>query len=256
MTLPDISPRWQPIGAMDRRVLGVLIEKAKTTPDNYPLSLNSLKTGCNQKSNRFPQMQLEEADIEDAIERLRAIGAVAVVQGISRIDKYRHFAYEWLGVDKVEIAVMAELLLRGAQTVGELRGRAARMEPIPDLAELRPILAQLVEKKLIVYLTPPGRGAVVTHNLYLDREMEKLRREYQGGTVAEPLAGTAADPSWDTDQPPVATNPPPPMSIPDEGAILSLRADMESLKQDLARMREALGEVQRGLNALREDLGA
>ena len=122
-------------------------------------------------------MQLEEPQIEEALEQLRQVGAVAQVQGGGRIDRYRHLAYEWLGVEKVELAVMAELLLRGAQTVGELRGRAARMEPIKDLSELQPTLDSLKRKGLILYLTPPGRGSVVTHTLYLDREMDKVRRE-------------------------------------------------------------------------------
>src|SRR5262245_27162805 len=100
--------RWQPIAAIERRVLGVLIEKAKTTPENYPLSLNGLRTGANQKNNRSPLMQLEEEQVEEAIESLRKLGALAVVQGSGRVDKYRHLSYEWLGVDKVELAVMAE----------------------------------------------------------------------------------------------------------------------------------------------------
>ena len=132
------SGRWQPLSATDRRVAGVLVEKAKTTPEAYPLSLNAVVTGCNQKSNRFPQLELESDAVQDSLDRLRALGAVGLVQGTSRVDRFRHLLYEWLGVDKVELAVMAELLLRGAQTEGELRGRAARMEPIADLAALRP----------------------------------------------------------------------------------------------------------------------
>src|SRR4051794_41786373 len=95
------SPRWQPLDAIERRILGVLVEKAKTTPENYPLSLNALRSGCNQKNNRAPLMQLEEPQIEDALEKLRQEGAIALAQGTSRIDRYRHLAYEWLGVDKV-----------------------------------------------------------------------------------------------------------------------------------------------------------
>jgi uncharacterized protein YceH (UPF0502 family) len=171
------TPRWHPLGPIERRVLGVLIEKAKTTPENYPLSLNSLKTGCNQKNNRAPLMQLEEEQVDEALESLRKSGAVAQIQGGGRVDKYRHLAYEWLGVEKVELAVMAELLLRGTQTVGELRGRAARMEPIKDLADLQPTLDALHAKGLIVYLSPPGRGSLVTHTLFLEREMEKVHRE-------------------------------------------------------------------------------
>src|SRR5262245_10903865 len=183
---PSSTPRWRPLASVERRVLGVLIEKAKTTPDNYPLSLNALRTGCNQKSNRAPMMQLEEDQVAEALESLRAAGAVAEIQGGARVDKYRHLAYEWLGVDKVELAVMAELLLRGSQTVGELRGRAARMEPIKDLAQLQPIVDSLLTKRLLIRLTPPGRGCVVTHTLYLDQEMDKVRREASAMQIDEP----------------------------------------------------------------------
>ena len=127
----------------------MLVEKAKTTPDNYPLSLNALVNGANQKSNRSPQMQLDEEQVAEAIDRLRMVGAVSIIQGDGRVEKYRHLLYEWLGVDKVELAVMAELLLRGEQTLGELRGRAARMEPIKGVSELQPIVDGLREKGLI-----------------------------------------------------------------------------------------------------------
>ena len=118
---PPTAPRWQPLGALDRRVLGVLAEKAKTTPDAYPMSLNGIATGCNQKSNRDPLMQLEPDDVAEALERLRQMGAVGMVEGYGRVTKYRHYLYDWLGVEKIELSVMTELLLRGAQTEGELR---------------------------------------------------------------------------------------------------------------------------------------
>jgi uncharacterized protein YceH (UPF0502 family) len=172
------QPKWQPLSALERRVAGVLIEKAKTTPDAYPMSLNAIRTGCNQKSNRYPVMEVEEDAVLAALDRLRAVGAVALVQGSGRVERYRHYLYDWLGVDKVELAVMAELLLRGAQTVGELRGRASRMDTIADLAALRPVLESLKQKGLIVSLSPEGRGHVVTHALYKPAEMEKLRAEY------------------------------------------------------------------------------
>src|ERR1700730_16570601 len=107
---PPKPPQWKPIAALDRRVAGVLVEKAKTTPEQYPLTLNGLVSGCNQKNNRDPQMQLVAADVEEALDRLRAVGAVAEVQGSGRVLKYRHLLYEWLGVEKVELSVMAELL--------------------------------------------------------------------------------------------------------------------------------------------------
>ena len=182
------KPRWQPIGPIDRRVAGVLVEKAKTTPEAYPLSLNAIVSACNQKSNRHPIMQLEADDAEESLERLRGLGAVAIVQGYGRVSKYRHYMYEWLGVDKVELAVVTELLLRRAQTEGELRGRAARMEPIPDLGALRPVLASLKAKGLVIPLTPEGRGHVLTHGLYPPRELEHLRAQFSQGSTAAAVA--------------------------------------------------------------------
>ena len=177
-TAGKTPPRWQPISALDRRVLGVLVEKAKTTPDAYPMSINAITTGANQKNNRYPVMQQEVDDVQESLDRLRELGAIAEVQGGGRVPRFRHYMYDWLGVDKVELAVMAELLLRGAQTEGELRGRAARMEPIVDLNALRGVLDSLKAKQLVIPITPEGRGHVITHNLYQPRELEKLRAEH------------------------------------------------------------------------------
>src|SRR5437867_6021734 len=142
--------RWQPLSLRQRRVFGVLVEKAKTTPDAYPMTINGLVAGCNQKSNREPQMNLTSEDVEQVLDELRAMGAVTEVQGSGRVAKYRHHAYEWLGVEKTELAVMTELMLRGEQTLGELRGRAARMEPIPDLGALKPVVDSLLKKGLMI----------------------------------------------------------------------------------------------------------
>src|SRR3954447_18163020 len=152
--------KWQPLSLRQRRVFGVLVEKAKTTPDTYPMTLNGIVTGSNQKSNREPIMNLSTDDVEQVLEELRGMGAVTEVQGSGRVAKFRHHAYEWLGVEKTELAVMTELLLRGEQTLGELRGRAARMERIVDLAALKPVVDSLIHKGLMVSLTSPGRGQV------------------------------------------------------------------------------------------------
>ncbi len=181
--LEPSKPRWQPIGPVERRVLGVLIEKAKMTPDYYPMTIAGICSGCNQKSCRWPIMQLEPEDVEEALERLRELGAVGYVQGSGRALKFRHYAYEWFGVNKVELAVLAELLLRGPQTEGQLRAHVSRMKPIADLSELRAVLASLKEKRLVVSLTPETRGHVVSHTLYLPKEMEKLRQEYASEPV-------------------------------------------------------------------------
>lgn len=215
------GPKWRPLDRIQRRVTGVLVEKAKTTPENYPLSLNAITTGSNQKSNRSPQMDLDPSDVELALEELREMGAVVEIQGDGRVPKYKHCLYEWLGVDKVEMAVMAELMLRGEQTVGELRGRAGRMEPIADLAALKPVLQSLIQKKLVISLTPEGRGQVVTHGLYQPNEMEKVNA--RATEISES-----------------ASSRPPPSQRGPEGAVSSLREEMAELRQEIAQLRERL----------------
>jgi uncharacterized protein YceH (UPF0502 family) len=242
------APRWQPINAMDRRVAGVLVEKAKTVPSAYPMSLNAIVTAANQKSNRFPVMQLEPEQVEESLERLRQLGAVGLVQGYGRVSKYRHYLYEWLGVDKVELAVMAELLLRGAQTEGELRARAARMESISDLAALRPILASLTAKRLVLSLSPEGRGHVVTHALYPPRELEHLKAQYAAGAMAM-AAGSDEEESAQATHAMVG----PPAHAPAaasparrEGAGDSrdpLHRELEELRVQVAQLREDLNEL-------------
>lgn len=177
------TPSWKPLDPEQRRVLGVLVEKAKTTPAGYPMTINAIVIGCNQKNNRDPLMALDADAVEVILEELRVLGAVAEAPESTRSVKIRHRGYEWLGVEKAELAVMAELLLRGAQTLGELRGRAARMEPIADMAALKPIVDALVKRRLMIELTAPGRGQVVSHNLYGEQELADLRARY-GGHVA------------------------------------------------------------------------
>lgn len=256
------KPRWQPLVALDRRVLGVLVEKAKTTPDGYPMSVNSLRSGCNQKNNRFPLMEVEIEDIEESLERLRGLGAIAEVQGGGRVSRFRHYMYDWLGVDKVELAVITELLLRGAQTEGELRGRAARMEPIADLGSLRPVLASLKQKGLVVSLTPEGRGHVVTHALYQPRELEKVRVEASAAssndasTEAGHRAPAVAPVERTRELPPInlaAVREEPPGVAPlaslrgaddaSQYAIDELRAELASVRAELATMRKDLDDL-------------
>ena len=231
------APKWKPISAIERRVLGVLGEKAKTTPDAYPLSLNALTNGCNQKSNRYPQMNLEPIQVEDALERLRGMGAVSEVQGASRVARYRHYLYEWLGVSKVESAVMIELLLRGSQTVGELRGRAARMEPIADVAELRPVLQELINRQLVLSLTPEGRGQIVAHALYQPQELEKVQRE--AASQAATNAGSPASPSRDAPARPAATS----GNAVGEGELANLRDELQQLREQVKKMASEIEDI-------------
>ncbi|MDA7951894.1 MAG: YceH family protein [Pirellulaceae bacterium] len=170
--------KWRSLSAKGRRVAGVLVEKAKTTPAQYPLTINGIVTGANQKSNRSPNMSFDGDQVEEILEELREMGACFEVHGDGRALKYRHGLYEWLGVEKVEMAVMAELLLRGEQTLGDLRARASRMEKIATQADLKEILKTLLQKGLVQELTPPGRGQMVSHNLYLPEEQKRLDEKF------------------------------------------------------------------------------
>lgn len=259
------APRWQPLSAVDRRVVGVLAEKAKTTPDIYPMSLNAITTGCNQKNNRSPLMQLEPADVEESLERLRAVGAIGMVEGYGRVQKYRHYLYDWLGVDKVEIAVMTELLLRGDQTLGELRGRAARMEPIADQAALLPVIESLKAKRLVIALTSEGRGQVVSHGLYKPREIEALQTKYAGYDSSRPASHGDEEVAEVGHRQPSASpvRPSPSQAVPVRSApsadvsneLSSLRQQVAHLEADIEELRNAQGRTADELRLLKESLG-
>jgi len=128
------------------RVLGSLIEKELTTPEYYPLSLNSLTNACNQKSNRDPVTTLAEEDVVQALDSLRFKQLVVLSADSGRVSKYRHLLAEKLGLMPAELAVICELLVRGPQTVGELRTRGERMHPFGDLAAVEEVLQELIQR--------------------------------------------------------------------------------------------------------------
>jgi uncharacterized protein YceH (UPF0502 family) len=222
------------------------------------MSLNAIATAANQKNNRFPVMQLEPEQVEESLERLRGLGAVGLIQGYGRVAKYRHYLYEWLGVDKMELAVMAELLLRGAQTEGELRARAARMEPIADLAALRPILVSLESKRLVLSLSPEGRGHVLTHALYSPRELENLKAQFAAGAI--PLAVGPGE--EESSRLPSGATPAP---FGQAAATLSrrqlagdahdpLRSELDELRTQVAQLRSDLDELAATLRQTDDDV--
>jgi uncharacterized protein YceH (UPF0502 family) len=128
------------------RVLGSLIEKELTTPEYYPLSLNALTNACNQKSNRDPVMTLAEDDVVRALDSLRFKQLAILSADGGRVPKYRHLLAEKLGLMPAEQAIICELLVRGPQTVGELRTRGERMYPFGDQATVEEILRELMER--------------------------------------------------------------------------------------------------------------
>jgi uncharacterized protein YceH (UPF0502 family) len=219
---PSASPAAvdrPPLSAIESRVLGVLIEKQKTTPDIYPLSVNAIVTGSNQKSNREPLMNIDDVTVEDTLAALQSKGLVSKIEG-GRVEKWRHHGYERWSVSKEGIAILAELFLRGPQTEGELRSRASRMEPINDREALKTVLAPLLERGLIVWLSPEGRrGSQLSHGFLDSEQLERLRAN-QGRThdaVSESGGSSSA------------------------ARLAQLEADVAELKSQVAELRSRLG---------------
>ena len=131
----------------EQRVLGCLIEKRWTTPDQYPLSLNALRLACNQSTNRDPVTDYDEHTVREAAQRLFKYGLARLASGhTSRAIKFRHLAEEALGLGREELAVLAVLLLRGPQTPGELKQRSERMAPIATLEDVERVLSVLIDR--------------------------------------------------------------------------------------------------------------
>jgi len=231
---------WQPLEARQRRVLGVLVEKANTTPAGYPMTVNAIVAGCNQKNNREPVTAYDDLDVEQALSALCDLKVASEIDWLGRVPKYKHHAYEWLGVDRTELAVLAELLLRGAQQLGDLRARAARMAPIEDLAALKPVVDGLVARGLMVELTPAGRGQVVSHNLYLLPEMAELKRVHSGREAGTESHANAPAPRAEGVQRAPAEAP----HGRGDDASARLAAEVASLRDELARLRARVDELE------------
>jgi uncharacterized protein YceH (UPF0502 family) len=135
------------------RVLGCLIEKQRTTPDAYPLSLNSLRLACNQTTNRDPVVDYDEQTVRHALDGLSRRGWARLASGPgSRAAKFRHLFAETVDVDGAEISVLAVLMLRGPQTPGELKGRTERLHSFSSLEQVDEVLERLSERELVVRL--------------------------------------------------------------------------------------------------------
>ena len=150
------------LNVVELRVLGALIEKKITTPEYYPLTLNSVTTACNQKSNRDPVVSLEEKAVARALEGLREKGLARQVSGVDmRVPKHYHLFDEKMCLTRPQIAALCVLMLRGPQTVGEIRGRSGRLYEFTDLEEVERVLMELVERSegaLVVRMArQPGR---------------------------------------------------------------------------------------------------
>ncbi len=214
-----------------RRIIGVLIEKQLSTPNLYPLTQNALTNGCNQKSNRNPVLVLQEFEIEGALRNLYVHEWVTNVTGAgSRVLKWKHRGDEKLNLNEHELAIMGELLLRGAQTGGELRSRVARMRKFSCLDDLIETLDQMREKGLVTLSSPiPGRRAqLYDHTLYLEGEK------------------TYPDSEDDKPQPTIRHEVD---SVPDVDALSRIEQQMNQLRIRLERIETELGLEAKELNS-------
>lgn len=206
------------LSAIEARIIGCLIEKEVTTPDHYPLTLNSLTTACNQKSNRDPVLSLSESDVLDAVDGLISRRLVSDESGFnSRVSKYQHrfcnTEFGDLQFTEQERAIICCMLLRGAQTPGELRTRTGRLANFADVKELEAVLDKLAARE---------EGALVVK---LPREAGKRESRYQ-----HLLSG-------ELDLEALATSTPVSVSSAGNERIESLEAEVEGLKQELAELK-------------------
>jgi uncharacterized protein YceH (UPF0502 family) len=234
---------WPVLSEAERRVLGVLVEKAKTTPDVYPMSLNSLMTGSNQKSNRDPLINLSEDDVENTLAGLQPKGYVTRIQG-GRVERWRHNLYDQWNVNKVELAILAELLLRGPQTEGELRQRASRMEPIDDLDALRAALKPLAERRLILFLGEEGRrGTLITHGFHAAKEGDLLK--LQAPSAEASAAAPTVSSTWASAE----------QAARLEQELRQAKDEIAALRTQMQQVQETLQYTKQQLQALKDSLG-
>jgi len=204
------------VDAAEIRVLGCLVEKQRTTPDQYPLSLNALRLACNQATNRDPVVDYDEATIRAALDRLSRRGWVRLASGPgSRVAKYRHLLDDALGRVPSQIALLAVLMLRGPQTPGELKQRVERLYPYSSLEDVQRALDTLAEHELVERLPRrPGQA------------QDRWRQLLGGGGVA-------------------------PVALEGEGErstdVESVVPTQTSLEQRVARLEEQVAELRRAL---------
>ncbi|GFO67748.1 UPF0502 protein [Geomonas limicola] len=206
---------------LEIRVLGCLMEKELTTPENYPLSLNSLMSACNQKSNRDPVLSLSEPEVQKVLEALGARGLARLTTTGGRVAKYVHSAADKLGLAVPARAILAELMLRGAQTAGELRNRAERMAPFADIEAVDEVLGELMRAgpPLVVRL-PRQSGRKEVRYAQVFGGMPELPEEEEE-EVSEPAL---------------------PYKLPMTGRLQKLENEIADLRAETAELRKEVQE--------------
>ena len=218
----------------ETRVLGCLLEKERTTPDTYPLTLNSLTSACNQSTNRDPVTTLSEREIESALDGLRQKKLATVIFGAgSRVQKYRHIVPDIYNFSPQESALLCVLLLRGPQTAGELRNRAERLAPFPTLADAENVLNGLAEGgEPLVRLLPARPGQKERRYVQLLSGEPAPTAENAGETFSRPAAAEA---------PPGGASGLAGRVDALEGEVAELRGQLVKLQADFAELRTQLG---------------
>jgi uncharacterized protein YceH (UPF0502 family) len=224
--------------AAEQRVLGCLIEKRWTTPDQYPLSLNALRLACNQATNRDPVTDFDESSVREAAQRLSHYGLARLASGhTTRATKYRHLAEEGLGLNREQLAIVCVLLLRGPQTPGELKARTERMAPLQSLAEVERVLGELAQRGYAVRLQRrPGQKE--------DRFRQLLGGDGVGSSP--PAAPASAVPSVAGATPPgAAALPSAAAALPSTATAPSgeLEARVAALEAQVAALRAQLADL-------------
>lgn len=222
--------------AIEIRVLGCLVEKQRTTPDAYPLSLNALRLACNQSTNREPVVDYDEQAVVEALRRLALRGWTRLASGAgSRARKYRQLLDQAFGLDDAEISLLAVLMLRGPQTPGELKQRADRLHHFADLAAVHETLDRLVE-----------RGQVARHERRPGQKEDRFEQLLGGGLGEErPASKEAGDPderlvasNFEAQGPPAGDE----QLTPAEDRLTRLEREVSELRSELAALRADLGE--------------
>ena len=199
--------------AVEIRVVACLLEKQRTTPDAYPLSLNALRLACNQATNRDPVVDYDEPPVVEALRRTALRGWTRLASGAgSRARKYRHLLDDALGLDDAELSLLAVLMLRGTQTPGELKQRADRLHRFGDLAAVHETLERLIERGYVERLTRrPG-------------QKEERYSQLLGGEVGDVPESNVEEP------------------VPPEDRLGRLERELDELRGQVRQLREALGE--------------
>jgi uncharacterized protein YceH (UPF0502 family) len=219
--------------AVEIRVLGCLVEKQRTTPDAYPLSLNSLRLACNQATNREPVVEYDEATVVEALRRLALRGWTRLASGAgSRARKYRHLLDDAFGLDDAEVSLLAVLMLRGPQTPGELKQRGQRLHDFADLAAVQATLDRLVEG-----------GQIARHERRPGQKEDRYEQLLGGASVPSGTVSTEVPPDGRPADPVSAGESGPAKTLtPAEDRLTRLEREVSELRAELAALRVDLGD--------------